>query len=123
MNDKMAVLVVDDDESIREFVEFALTEEGYAVMSACDAQAGLDILRAVRPALILLDMRMPGMDGAAFVKAYRNMPGPHAPIVVTSAARFEWEPAPDLAVAGHLDKPFDLDDLLAVVERHAVALP
>ena len=79
------VLVVDDDPSIRDFVEAALEEEGYGVLSAADGEAALDLVEH-EPCAVLLDMRMPILDGWGFAKAYRERPGRHAPIAVMTAA-------------------------------------
>ncbi len=115
------VMVVDDDQSIREFVEWALTAEGYAVVGAVNGAQALDLARRHHPDLILLDLRMPGMDGPAFARAYRGTCDAHAPIVVTSAARDGRGLTLEIGAADCLDKPFDLMDLLAVVERHTAS--
>lgn len=74
------------------------------------------------PCLILLDLRLPAMDGSAVV-AQRQLPGPAAAIVVLSAEPDgQWE-ARELGAAGYLRKPFDLDDLLITVARQVAALP
>lgn len=111
------VLVVDDDEGIREFVRVALGEEGYRVLVAPDGQAALDLLQADPPALILLDLWMPEMDGAGFLTAYRLLPSPRAPVVIFAASvDVQPENLPD-GVVGFLAKPVELADLLDVVAR------
>jgi CheY-like chemotaxis protein len=112
------VLVVDDDATIREVVDALLSEEGYEVVTAADGAAALARVRERPPGLILLDMRMPGMDGWAFARAYHRSPGPHAPIVVLTAAREAAERAAQIGADGVLSKPFDLDELLDLVGRH-----
>jgi DNA-binding response OmpR family regulator len=57
------ILFVDDDESIREFVTMALTDEGYQVSTAPHGAAAIELVNREQPSLILLDMRMPIMDG------------------------------------------------------------
>lgn len=111
------VLIIDDDESIREFVSVALADEGYAVRTATDGAAALEVLRRERPSVILLDMRMPVMDGWQFSREYRRWPGPHVPIVVVTAARDAAVRAADIHADGFLAKPFDLDELLTIVGR------
>ena len=110
------VLVVDDDEDIRELVGLILTDAGHEVVTAANGAVALELLRAAPARLILLDMWMPVMDGWTFAKAYRRMPGPRAPILVMTAAREAAERAADIAVAV-LIKPFDIDDLMRCVER------
>lgn len=112
------VLVVDDDANIREAVELALSDEGYEVVGAPDGAAALDLASQSPPALILLDLRMPVMDGSAFVRAYRQRPGPHALIVVLTAAYNAAVGAAELQADGYLEKPFGLDELLETVGRY-----
>lgn len=112
------VLVVDDDESIREFISVALMDEGYAVQTAADGAEALVSIKQERPGVILLDMRMPIMDGWEFSRVYRTTPAPHAPIIVVTAARDAAERASQIHADGYLSKPFELDDLLAMVGRY-----
>lgn len=113
------VLVVDDDRGIREFVRTVLADEGYAVTEATDGQEALERVEAQRPDVILLDMRMPVMDGWEFARTYRQRPGPHAPIVIVTAALDVAKDAKEIGADGFLAKPFQLDDLLDLVQRHA----
>jgi two-component system chemotaxis response regulator CheY len=112
------ILVVDDDTSIRSFVEMALDSEGYAVATAMNGAQALAVTGEIQPDLILLDMRMPIMDGWTFARAYRDKPGPHAPIVVITAATDAGERAAEIQADGYLGKPFDLDELLGLVLRY-----
>lgn len=119
MTRQRRILVVDDDESIREFIEMALSDGGHEVRTAADGRAALDLIEGWKPTLILLDMRMPGMDGWKFSRAYREGPGPHVPIIVLTAARDAGRSASEIAADAFLAKPFDLADLLSLVERFA----
>jgi urea transport system substrate-binding protein len=112
------ILVVDDDTSIRSFVEMALDSVGYAVSTAGNGSEALEVTDQVQPDLILLDMRMPVMDGWTFAKKYRQQDGPHAPIVVITAATDAGQRAAEIEADGFLGKPFDLDDLLKLVSRY-----
>jgi CheY-like chemotaxis protein len=109
------ILVVDDDDSIRQIVRLCLTEEGYRVQEAANGEIALEVLAAFEPELILLDLRMPVMDGWEFAKRYGSTPGPHAPIVAFVAALNAAQECADLDTAGILSKPFDLDELLTAV--------
>jgi CheY-like chemotaxis protein len=113
------ILVVDDDESIREFVSVALVDEGYSVVTAGDGAQALESIQRERPGVILLDMRMPVMDGWEFSRAYHATPAPHAPIIVVTAARDAAERASQIQAEGYLAKPFDLEELLILVSRFA----
>lgn len=118
MSPTARVLVVDDDADIREAVELALSDEGYEVVAAPDGATALDLAAESPPALILLDLRMPVMDGSEFVRAYRRQPGPHASIVVLTAAYDAAGGAAEIQADGYLEKPFGLDELLETVGRY-----
>jgi two-component system chemotaxis response regulator CheY len=113
------ILVVDDDEVIRSSVELALADEGYLVVTAPDGAAALQVIERYPPALVLLDMKMPVMDGWAFAQAYRQQPGPHAPIIVMTAAADAARRAVDVGAVAYLAKPFDLDAFLNLLGRLA----
>jgi two-component system chemotaxis response regulator CheY len=111
------VLVVDDDEGIRAVVRDALEFDGYRVVEAPDGAAGLAVLDGVEPCIVLLDMRMPVLDGWGFSRAYRA--GDHrAPLVVMTAAEDADRWCREIGGDGCLPKPFDLDGLLALVEQY-----
>ncbi|MBI3964967.1 MAG: response regulator [Chloroflexi bacterium] len=113
------VLVVDDDESIRAVTELALVSEGYEVRTAPHGAAALRVVANEQPDVILLDMRMPVMDGWEFARVYRETPGPHAPIITVTAASDARAWAAEIGAAGVLAKPFDIQDLITVVDQHA----
>ncbi|HKO24275.1 MAG TPA: response regulator [Chloroflexota bacterium] len=113
------VLVVDDDEGIREFVAMALSSAGYDVMSAPDGAAALDLLATSQPDVILLDMLMPKVDGWEFARLYEQWPGAHAPIIVLTAARDAQARAAEIKADAWLAKPFHLDALFACLEQYA----
>jgi CheY-like chemotaxis protein len=115
------VLVVEDDEEIRAFVTMALGDEGYRVTAAPHGAAALALLTAtepLRPDVILLDLRMPVMDGWQFAARYRDLPPPHVPIVAVTATRDVGDRATQVQADTILSKPFELDQLLAVVARY-----
>jgi DNA-binding response OmpR family regulator len=116
------ILIVDDDESIRQVVRLCLMDEGFEVREAPNGQAALDALDEFQPELILLDLRMPVMDGREFARRYESVSGAHAPIIAFVAALNAEQECANLTTAGILTKPFDLDDLLkAVRSQLAVA--
>ena len=110
------VLVVDDDTSILDTVSAILSGEGYDVVSAATGQEALAAVARKQPVLILLDMRMPVMDGWAVARALREE-GIAVPIVVMTAAESAKRWADEVGAEGYLAKPFGLDELLATVER------
>jgi CheY-like chemotaxis protein len=108
--------VVDDDPSIVAVVSDILSAEGYEVVSA---ENGADALRkADDQALVLLDMRMPVLDGWGFAREFRAS-GKRCPIVVMTAAENARRWAEEIGAEGYLAKPFDIDALIAAVERYA----
>lgn len=113
--DRKPILVVDDDESILSTVEFLLLDEGYSVVLATNGREALASAALRAPCLILLDMKMPVMDGWAFVTAYRAQPGPHAPIIVMTAAHEPGDRAHAVGAQAYIAKPFNIDQLLALV--------
>ena len=112
------VLVIDDDEHILALLREALGTEGYEVQGAIDGAEAIGAIRRSRPDVILLDLMMPALDGYSFLELYKHLPGPHAPvIVITAAARAARE-----EVAGKADevipKPFSVDHVLQIVNRY-----
>lgn len=118
-----AVLVVDDDPYIREALAEVLQDEGYPVATARDGEEALDRLgRGPAPALILLDLRMPGMSGWELRRRLLADPAlAEIPVVLLSADSRLEEAQAVLGAAGSLRKPPSLDDLLAAVGRFALA--
>jgi two-component system, chemotaxis family, chemotaxis protein CheY len=111
------ILLVDDDESIRDFISQALADEGYEVATAAQGAAALEIVDDNQPNLILLDLRMPVLDGWGFLAAYRNKPGPHAPVVALTASHDKTAATLPPGVSAVIAKPFDLYELLDLVDQ------
>ena len=117
-----AVLVVDDDDEIRAVVRETLEPEGYTVWQAAHGEDALALLeeRGGRdggsPAVILLDLHMPVMDGWRFVHHYGQRPEPRAAVVAFTASRI---PGPVAGTVATIRKPFTLEELVGVVGRYA----
>src|SRR4029079_6286856 len=107
------------DQAIREIVDMALSDEGYEVLTATDGADALLLVARRSPSVILLDMRIPVVDGWQFARAYRQTPGSHAPIVVVTAAAEAGTRATEIDAEGVLPKPFRISELLTVVNRYA----
>ncbi|MGH2391226.1 MAG: response regulator transcription factor [Chloroflexota bacterium] len=116
------VLVIDDDPSIRQVIVFALSDEGFLVDEARDGQAALESVGRRHPDIIILDMQMPGMDGWAFAKHYRERYEHQAPIIVLTAAQDAARRGADIGAESYIAKPFDLDALLERVAGLAAKL-
>lgn len=86
------VLVVEDDPTTRDLLRSSLEREDFSVIEACDGVAGLEILASIRPAMILLDLMMPKLDGFEFARHVRNHPEwRDIPIVVMTAKNITTE--------------------------------
>lgn len=111
------VLVVDDDPDILDAICDILEGEGYRVARARHGIEALERVDEETPAIILLDLMMPVMDGLAFAQALKQRPRfPRIPIVVISADGSP-QKAAAVGAAGFLAKPFDIDALLSQVSH------
>jgi len=113
------VLVVDDDNDIRETMVEILQDKGCAAIAAENGQAALQKLRdeGIKPCLILLDLMMPVMDGVGFRSEQQNDPALRdIPVVIISADRNLETTAKQLEVSAALKKPVSLKKLVEVVE-------
>ncbi len=120
MSGTRRVLIVEDDDGVRESIEECLAAEGYAVAPATNGVEALDRLRrGPRPDLIVLDLVMPVMNGTQFLEtlrgedAIRDIPV----VLMTAATPVVHSPLP--VADGYLPKPFELTELLATVGRFA----
>lgn len=111
------VLVIDDDDDICELLRAALSDEGFAVATVPHGAAALELVRHHQPAVILCDLRMPIMDGWSFIEQYRRVAKPPASIVLLSALREVEESAQRVGADAFIKKPFDLDQVVGVIER------
>jgi CheY-like chemotaxis protein len=110
------VLIVDDDPAIREVLSGVLSLEGYAIATATNGLEALEVTERMQPALILLDMRMPVLDGWGFAREL----GPRRQglkILVMTAAEDAGRWADEINADGYLPKPFEIDTLLDEVHR------
>jgi CheY-like chemotaxis protein len=110
------ILVVDDEPLIRDVVVDLLRDEGYAVVTADDGHAALEMVQQEAPALVLMDVMMPRMDGRAAFRAMReHAHGNGLPVILMSAMA---EPADlDPEITAFLRKPLDLDYLLTLIAQ------
>lgn len=117
--ERRSVMVVEDDSDVRETIVELLEDEGYDARGAVNGRDALEMLRADgRPGLILLDLRMPVMDGWEFRRQQRGDPFLSAiPVVVMSADGSLERKTEGMAAAAVLAKPVGLDHLLATVQR------
>jgi two-component system alkaline phosphatase synthesis response regulator PhoP len=85
----LSILIIDDEEDIRELLKYNLKKEGYLVEVAENGEIGLTLMKALQPDLILLDVMMPGMDGIEVCDAIRSTPGFQQTLICFLTARNE----------------------------------
>jgi two-component system, chemotaxis family, chemotaxis protein CheY len=120
MSEREDVLVVDDEPDMQEVMGLILGTAGYAVRTAANGKQALEAVEQRMPALILLDMLMPVMDGWQFARELRARHGRGPPIVVVTAAEHAHDRGQEIGADEVLPKPFDVDELLRIVARLGV---
>jgi two-component system phosphate regulon response regulator PhoB len=112
------ILVVEDDEGIRDMLKYNLTAAGFSVLEASDGAAGLRSARTSKPDLVLLDLMLPGMSGFDFCRALRK--SSRVPIIIITAKDSEVDKIVGLELGAddYITKPFSIREVLARV--HAV---
>lgn len=109
-----SILVVDDPD-ILALIASVLTSVGHRVLTAADGPTALTLAREQRPAAVVLDLMLPAVGGAIVAQTLRAWYGAALPIVLMSASGQVRRTASSLGILAYLDKPFELDTLLALV--------
>jgi len=115
------ILIVDDDETSLRIARFALEAEGFVVYQATDALSTLETLKTVNPAVIVMDIQLPGMDGWELTRRLKaNLATCHIPIVAITAyaADSDKQNAAEAGFAAYVDKLSTTDDLPEIIRRH-----
>jgi excisionase family DNA binding protein len=117
-NARKRVLVVDDEESIRDLLSKTLALAEYEVETASDATAALDRMRRTEYDLLVADLKMPGMDGLTLIKQARTIKADLPIIIITGfSSESSAIEAVNLGVTGYLTKPFRVPQVLAAAAR------
>lgn len=112
------VLVVEDDESLRPLLVQHLMRSGFRVAEAGSAEAAAaQVADGLRPALVLLDLNLPGETGWDLLRDEALAPAARPPVVIMTATPVSPKRLRELSVAGYLPKPFAMETLVATVER------
>ena len=117
-----SILIVDDNPTNLFVLRLMLRKLGYDVLEAVGGEASVDLALQHRPRLVLMDLRMPGMDGMAAAESIRTQLGEHAPIIVAVTASVTPEQRQACAAsgfAGLIPKPVDFSELAGFVSRYA----
>lgn len=119
MSSAPRVLIIDDDLDIRLVIRTLLESRGVIVDTASDGEQALAKIQGFRPDLVLLDLMMPNMNGTEFVSEFRRRHRDEPEIVVISGDIAIEQKASHIGARAWLRKPFELEELIAMVEIHA----
>jgi len=106
------VLIVEDDEDLRQIVQWVLEDEGFMVETAKDGREALDRAMARKPSLVLLDMALPIIDGYGVAAGLHETYGDTITILTMTADGHAAEKAKRVGAIGYVSKPFELDTLV-----------
>ena len=116
------VLVVDDQFGIRVLLHEVLQREGYVVFQASNGPSALSIVEREQPDLVLLDMKIPGMDGLEILRNLRKLGVDAKVIMMTAYGELDLiHEAMEMGAVAHFTKPFDIDELRRTVREHLEA--
>jgi DNA-binding response OmpR family regulator len=115
---RVDILLVEDDEHLRGILARHLRAVGYGVAEAASSEDAVGELDAgLRPALVLLDLNLPGDTGWDLLRGPVLATSGNPPVVITSATTVNPRRLAEMRVAGYLPKPFPIETLVATVER------
>jgi len=117
-DNKPIVLIVDDQPGIRRLLMEVLTEEGYSVHTAANGYEGIQKAKDMNPALILMDMKMPGMDGIETLLELKNLNQAEKVIMMTAYGELELvNNAKEIGAYAYITKPFDILELCTMIQQ------
>ena len=109
------ILVVDDDSHVLQMIQWVLEDVGFEVRTAADGKEALTQARRHRPALVILDMGLPLLDGSQVATELRTLYGAAVPIVIITADRHAAWKGNQIGASAFLRKPFEITDLVQTV--------
>ena len=113
-----SILIAEDDPGISRMMRLVLEEEGFAVTIARDGAEALALVSSLNPDVLLLDLRLPVLNGEEVASSIRGMPEAARPkVLLTSASSRLKEISEQIGADGFVQKPFELDDLIAATQR------
>lgn len=116
--DKKKVLIVDDQNGIRVLLVEVFSSEGYETFQASNGKLALEIVKSEKPDLVLLDMKIPGMDGLEILKHIKAIDSNAKVIMMTAYGELDMiNEATALGALMHFTKPFDIDELRTAVNE------
>ena len=114
------ILVVEDDEELNDVLQYNLSRAGYTVLQAWDGATAIETIRRERPALVLLDLMLPGLSGTEVCRLMHESPELSNTAIVVHTAKGAWENFDEVRqynIAGFFTKPFGTADVLRHVEK------
>ncbi|WP_062351500.1 response regulator [Bacillus kwashiorkori] len=113
------LLIVDDQFGIRVLLKEIFQREGYETYQAANGKRALEIVKQKKPDLVLLDMKIPGMDGLEILKRMKEINEEIRVLIMTAYSELNLlQEAVDLGALGHFKKPFDIDEIREVVKKY-----
>jgi nitrogen regulation protein NR(I) len=113
-----SILIIDDSDHIRDSFNKILTEEGYNVNTAASGEEGITLLKKAIPDLVILDLRLPGMNGLEVFQAIHNIESKLPVIIMTAFGTTETAiEATKMGAFDYILKPFDIPDMLSLVKQ------
>jgi two-component system OmpR family response regulator len=116
-SDDAPILVVEDDPTLRRIIREVLEDEGFTVESTPNGREAVRLARRRRPALVVLDLVLPGLNGSVVAAVLREEHGTAPPILLISADVGARQRATQVGAFAFLAKPLDLDELVGVVHQ------
>jgi len=116
---KKKVLIVDDQFGIRTLLNEVLQKEGYEIFQAANGLQALHIIKKHSPDLVLLDMKIPGMDGLEILEKLKEIDSEVRVLIMTAYGELDMiEKTKKLGALAHFSKPFDIDEVRSAVKKH-----
>ncbi len=113
------ILIVDDQYGIRILLNEVLKKEGYETLQAANGPEALKLAKENNPDLVLLDMKIPGMDGIEILKRMKAHNPDTRAIIMTAYGELDMiQEAKNIGAIMHVPKPFDIDDIRKTVKEH-----
>jgi DNA-binding NtrC family response regulator len=112
------ILIIEDETKMRRLLDLSLSEEGYIVQTASDAEAGLKLLRQTRFDLVITDLKLPGMDGLEFLQAVKRTDGQVPVVLMTAFGTVETAvQAMKFGASDYVLKPFALEEMKLIIKK------
>ena len=115
------MLLVEDDDAVREMLCAALNDAGFDIVAALDGVHALRTAIARTPDVVLLDLGLPALDGSGYLKQWRERDdrAGKVPVIVMSASTYGEQIADEVGAVQYFAKPFDIEEMIKAIRRHA----